>query len=165
MYYKIEDFKKDWDYESKATVKVLSSITDSSLNQKVYSEGRTLARLAWHLVESLLSISSHAGLIKEAQKQAGIPAEAKKIVEDYEKTSGIILDALSKNWKDESLTEEIPMYGQMWKKGNVLSSLILHQAHHRGQITVLLRQAGLKVPGVYGPSKEEWAYMNMPALD
>ena len=27
---------------------------------------------------------------------------------------------------------------------------------------VLMRQAGLGVPGIYGPSKEEWATMGMP---
>ena len=76
-----------------------------------------------------------------------------------------MINALENKWTDASLDEEIPMYGQIWKKGNILSSLILHQAHHRGQITVLMRQAGLKVPGVYGPAKEEWAAMNMKAQD
>ena len=37
-----------------------------------------------------------------------------------------------------------------------LMTLINHQNHHRGQMTVLMRQAGLTVPGVYGPAKEEW---------
>jgi uncharacterized damage-inducible protein DinB len=41
--------------------------------------------------------------------------------------------------------------------------LIQHQAHHRGQMTVLMRQAGLPVPGIYGPSKEEWANFGMEA--
>ena len=45
----------------------------------------------------------------------------------------------------------------------MLSSLIRHQAHHRGQMTVLMRQAGLPVPGVYGPAREEWkAYGQEP---
>ena len=30
---------------------------------------------------------------------------------------------------------------------------------------VLMRQAGLAVPGVYGPSKEEWGAYGMPAQD
>jgi uncharacterized damage-inducible protein DinB len=55
------------------------------------------------------------------------------------------------------------MYGQTWKKRDVLASLILHQAHHRGQMTVLMRQAGLAVPGIYGPAREEWAAMGMAA--
>ena len=33
-------------------------------------------------------------------------------------------------------------------------TLINHQNHHRGQMTVLMRQAGLTVPGVYGPAKK-----------
>jgi len=30
-------------------------------------------------------------------------------------------------------------------------------------MTVLMRQAGLVVPGVYGPAREEWGQYNMPA--
>jgi len=41
--------------------------------------------------------------------------------------------------------------------------LIQHQNHHRGQMTVLMRQAGLTVPGIYGPAKEEWGNFGMEA--
>ena len=34
-----------------------------------------------------------------------------------------------------------------------LMTLINHQNHHRGQMTVLMRQAGLTVPGVYIPQR------------
>ena len=44
---------------------------------------------------------------------------------------------------------------------HVLISLVRHQAHHRAQMTVLMRQAGLAVPGIYGPAREEWAAMGM----
>ncbi len=40
--------------------------------------------------------------------------------------------------------------------------LLLHQTHHRGQMTVLMRQAGLPVAGMYGPTKEDWAKYGMP---
>jgi uncharacterized damage-inducible protein DinB len=55
------------------------------------------------------------------------------------------------------------MYGEQWPRGTMLNALIAHQTHHRGQMTVLMRQAGVPVPGMYGPSKEEWAAMGMPA--
>ena len=45
--------------------------------------------------------------------------------------------------------------------GLTLQVLVVHQAHHRGQMTVLMRQAGLEVPGVYGPSRQEWAAYGM----
>jgi uncharacterized damage-inducible protein DinB len=31
----------------------------------------------------------------------------------------------------------------------------MHQTHHRAQMMVLMKQAGLKVPGVYGPSEDD----------
>ena len=31
-------------------------------------------------------------------------------------------------------------------------------------MTVLMRQAGVPVPGMYGPSKEEWAAMGLPPM-
>lgn len=35
----------------------------------------------------------------------------------------------------------------------------IHEIHHRGQLTILMRQAGITVSGLYGPSKEEAAAM------
>jgi hypothetical protein len=32
-------------------------------------------------------------------------------------------------------------------------------------MTVLMRQAGLVVPGVYGPAREEWAVYGMPTQE
>jgi uncharacterized damage-inducible protein DinB len=55
------------------------------------------------------------------------------------------------------------MYGQRWKRGFTLTALVEHQIHHRGQMTVLMRQAGLRVPGIYGPAREDWASMGMKA--
>jgi uncharacterized damage-inducible protein DinB len=66
-------------------------------------------------------------------------------------------------WRDPMLDDELQMYGQTWKRRDVLMSLVVHQAHHRGQMTVLMRQAGLAVHGIYGPAREEWAKMNIPA--
>ena len=37
-----------------------------------------------------------------------------------------------------------------------IASINLSSNHHRGQMTILMRQAGLLVPGMYGPSKDEW---------
>ena len=64
-------------------------------------------------------------------------------------------------WSDASLAVEDEMYGQKWARALTLAILVAHQTHHRGQMTVLMRQAGLKVPGFYGPAKEEWAAMGM----
>jgi len=57
------------------------------------------------------------------------------------------------------------MYGEKWTRGQSLLALMAHEIHHRAQMTVLMRQAGLKVPGVYGPAREEWAAYGMPAQE
>lgn len=44
-----------------------------------------------------------------------------------------------------------------------LRCLVFHQIHHRGELIVLMRQAGLRVPGLYGPAKEDWATYGIPA--
>jgi uncharacterized damage-inducible protein DinB len=50
------------------------------------------------------------------------------------------------------------------EKGIVLSVILMHQCHHRGQLTILMRLAGLKIHGIYGPAKEEWQAMNLPPM-
>ncbi len=57
------------------------------------------------------------------------------------------------------------MFGMMWPRGLTLQVLIRHEIHHRAQMTVLMRLAGLRVPGIYGPSREEWAERGMRAPD
>ena len=72
-----------------------------------------------------------------------------------------LLAEMHARWTDASLRVEDEMYGQKWARGLTLAILIAHQTHHRGQMTVLMRQAGLKVPGIYGPAREEWAAMGL----
>jgi uncharacterized damage-inducible protein DinB len=37
----------------------------------------------------------------------------------------------------------------------VIDLMVRHEVHHRGQLTVLVRLAGGKVPAVYGDSADE----------
>ena len=52
-------------------------------------------------------------------------------------------------------------YGERWTRGYTLQALVGHQVHRRGQMTVLMRQAGLRVPGVF--AREEWSAFGMAA--
>ena len=49
-------------------------------------------------------------------------------------------------------------------KGKLLQIIMHHQIHHRAQLGVLMRIAGLAVLGVYGPSKEDWTAMGMAPM-
>jgi len=162
MYYKISDFIKDWDYESGATLKMFRTLTDKSLSQKVSGQGRSIGRLAWHITLSVGEMMSRTGLtIASPDEESEVPHSADEIIKTYEVISKALNDEVKSNWTDKSLEHEDEMYGQKWKKGVTLGILITHQIHHRGQMTVLMRQAGLKVPGIYGPAYEDWEAMGM----
>ncbi|MCK6560862.1 DinB family protein [candidate division KSB1 bacterium] len=158
----IEDFVKVWEEESGMTLKLFRNLTAASLAQKVTPEGRSLGKLAWHLTTSLHMLSE-AGLPVDAPKDdMPIPGKVNDLIAAYEKGTASVRDQVKKHWTDAALRDIVSMYGEEWAKGQVLWATLLHQAHHRGQMTVLMRQAGLKVPGIYGPAREEWAAMNLP---
>ncbi|MGC4377628.1 DinB family protein [Fictibacillus sp. Mic-4] len=162
MYRSLNDFFQSWHYEAKATKKVLNQLTDESLDQEVSPENWTLGRIAWHTVTAIKVISSQAGLTFEApDKDWPVPHSAEFIAKSYEKVSDAFIQSLKAQWTDHDLTESINFFGQQMPKGVLLLYLNQHQTHHRGQMTVLMRQAGLTVPGIYGPSKEEWAVLGM----
>ena len=166
MYYKIEDFKNDWTYESGSTLKLFNNLTDESLNKKFNDNLRTLGKLAWHITGSIPEMMNRTDLkIKGLDENLPVPKSAEEIAGAYKIISGELINEVTKNWKDENLSDKVNMYGEEWEKGKILSVLLIHQTHHRAQMTVLMRLAGLRVNGIYGPSREEWADMKMPAQE
>jgi len=165
MFRTVEDFEHAWNEESGATLKVMAQLTDAALDQRVTPKGRSLGFLAWHLVLTLGEMTHKAGLAVEAPPEdAPAPGTAKEMIDAYGKAACSLAGEVKRKWPDASLQDELILYGEKWERRRVLSALILHQAHHRGQMTVLMRQAGLAVPGIYGPSYEEWATMGLPPM-
>ena len=166
MFRTIEDFEKRWDGERQSSLKVMRALTDTSLGQTVAPGGRSLGRIAWHIVQTLAEMGGHAGLkVEGADEKAPQPAEAAAIADAYAANAEALTRAVKAGWTDVDLPGEIDMYGEKWTRGQALAALVAHEVHHRGQMTVLMRQAGLAVPGVYGPAKEEWAAYGMPVQE
>lgn len=157
MLQRISDFVKLWKSESGNTLKIFKALNDQALKQKVAEDHRDLARIAWHISTTLPEMGKYIDIeftaIKENQP---IPAKLVDIISGYEKTAIELLNGVESNWTDETLQKEDDLYGEVWKRGDTLQIMINHEIHHRGQMTVLMRQAGLNVPGIYGPSYEEW---------
>ena len=162
MFRRISDFVGTWKYESDFTTRMMRILTDESLSTKVSAEGRTLARLAWHITQIIGATINQTGLhIESPANDAPIPEHASEIADTYERVAQAALEAIEKNWTDDSLETTHTVFGQPWTRSRVLRAMVTHQIHHRGQMTVLMRQAGLIVPGVYGPAREEWAIVNI----
>lgn len=158
MYRTIDEFVTEWTRESAITLKVERALTDASLPQKVDPEGRTLGQLAWHMVLMIGQTGSIVGLeVAAPPRGAEQPGSAAIIADAYQAAARSMGERASEKLKDAQLPSEIPFFGRSLPMERVLLSLVVHQIHHRGQMTVLMRQAGLVPPGVYGPSREEAA--------
>jgi uncharacterized damage-inducible protein DinB len=157
----IQAFIDQWTRESQTTQRTLDALTDASLAQSVTHDRRTLGRLAWHITTTVHEMPSRTGLKFEAVgNENEVPAIAAEIAKAYRHNSEALLQAVRTQWTDESLLIMTNMYGDEWPNGLTLHALITHEIHHRGQMTVLMRQAGLQVPEIYGPVYEDWAKFN-----
>lgn len=164
MYTSIEAFIRDWHHEAVTTQKVFDTLTDSSLQQMVSPDDRSLGRIAWHIVTSTPEMLNEFGIKVDSVSNAdSVPSSAKEIAETFRKVSVDTIDAVKEQWTDASLSEMKNVFGMDMPGGVMLLMLNKHIIHHRGQLSVLMRQAGLRVPGIYGPTREDWSQMGMDA--
>lgn len=148
---------KEWNRESYLTEKVLEGLTDESLKQQVYPEGRTLGRITWHFTTNIPEYLAEFGLkIDKVENVDNIPTTAKEILDTFKYVSENAVKVIEEQWSDNDLNKVQTAFGRQESNATIIMGLIKHIVHHRGQITVLIRQAGLKPFGVYGPPKENW---------
>lgn len=166
MYRSIEDFLTERKEEESNTIKLFSNLTEESKSVKIHENVRSLERLAWHITQTLTEMGKNAGLFEnDLLHELPIPATLAELIDIYVDYNTLLMRTVRLKWTDSNLDDLVNMYGEQWKKGKVLSVLIAHESHHRSQMTVIMRMLGLNVPGIYGPSKEEWESMGMPSME
>jgi len=164
MYRKLDDFLTHWQEHTDGTGKLMHALTDASLAQAVGESHRTLGRIAWHIVITIPEMLAGVGLKADGPApEAPVPATAKAIAAAYAQVTRSAAELIRANWADAILDVEDDMYGERWTRGTTLRAVVNHEIHHRGQMTVLMRQAGLKVPGIFGPALEAWTTYGMAA--
>ena len=164
MFRKLDDFFRAYAYQTESTKKILACLTDANLGQAVVEGHRTLGRIAWHVTTSTAEMLNRTGLgVKSVGAEDPLPLAAEEIRKQYDRVSTEAVERIRASWTEETLLAADDMYGEQWPRGLTLAILVHHEIHHRGQMTVLLRQAGAKVPGIFGPSLEEWADHGMSA--
>ena len=166
MFRKIDDFENRWAFESDTTRKTLAGLTDDCLTNPEAEGHWTLGQIANHLAIVIPVIGSYAGLEfpgAPATDAAPQPSSAKAVCDAYDANAIRLIEQVKQKWTDADLEITDTIFGYQWARGFTLDMIISHQAHHRGQITVLLRQAGIVFPGIYGPTKEEMAGMQAQA--
>jgi len=161
---RIDDFFKEWQYESDTTLKLFSNLNNDSFNKVTHKKVRSIRNLSWHIASTPLEILTLAGLkMIGADHESIAPTNGNQLIKIYE----LAIEQVNLNvsvWDDSDFNEKVNMYGDEWTKGSALNVLNKHQAHHRGELIVLMQLHNLPIIGVYGPTFEDWKQISIEPL-
>jgi uncharacterized damage-inducible protein DinB len=159
----IDGILQEFEQETQTTRRVLERVPDNQLAWRPHEKARTLGELALH-------VAMVPGGVAELVASPS-PAQAPKFTDPSPKSASELIPAL-----DHSIAKVKKVLGGMddaalmatWRlmQGDrellavprvaMLRSVMLnHWYHHRGQLTVYLRELGVPIPSIYGPSADE----------
>ena len=158
----IDALLQELDLEAQTTRRVLERVPGDKLGWKPHDKSMSLGQLALH-------VATCPGAIAEICQIS--PFEAPDFIQEPAKTAAELVPALDRSVakaKEILSTLDDAALGKMWRVtaggkevmampvGAVLRTLMLnHWYHHRGQLTVYLRELGVSIPSIYGPSADE----------
>ena len=162
----IEELLQELEQETQTTRRVLERVPDSHLTWRPHEKARTLGELAMHVAivpGALAELISSPSPRQVPQFTDPVPANASELLSTLEESITKAKTAL-KGLDDTKLNE-------VWRLMNgeqelfavprraLLRSVMLnHWYHHRGQLSVYLRQLDVLIPSIYGPSADENAF-------
>jgi len=158
----VSEIVQELEQESQATRRVLERVPEDKLRWTPHPKSMTLGQLAMHVANipgTIAGISRTPFDAKtpiprpEATTTAEILACLDESLDRARAILGAMDDAeLAMPWRMMNGNQEL------WSipRGAFLRSVMLnHWYHHRGQLTVYLRQTGASLPTVYGDSADE----------
>lgn len=166
MFNTIHDFETIWKEETESTLRIFNLLNDKNFHQKPHPDVRDAATLSGHIVHTIGEMITRTGMMIDGyHEDAQTPWTVAELVENYKQQSSAVLRQIISEWDDKALSDEVPMYGEIWTKSKILQVLVMHQVHHRGQLTIVMRLMGNPVKGVFGPAREEWTAFGMTPMD
>ena len=158
----VELLLQELEQEAQTTRRVLERVPNDRLSWKPHDRSMSLGQLALHIASvpgAIAEISQISPFPVPKFEQPSATSAAELIPaldESLEKARTILrtLDEadLAKVWRVMDGDREVMAI----PVGAVLRTIMLnHWYHHRGQLSVYLRQVGVPVPSIYGPSADE----------
>jgi uncharacterized damage-inducible protein DinB len=159
----IDDLVQELEQEAQATRRVLERVPQEKLHWKPHPKSMTLGQLAMH-VANLPGAIAEISIRPSFDVQTPIPRPGANSTSEVLRTfdeSMVRARSHLRSMKDAELATPWRMMNgnqELWSipRGAFLRSVMLnHWYHHRGQLTVYLRETGALVPAVYGDSADE----------
>jgi uncharacterized damage-inducible protein DinB len=160
----IDGMLQELEDEARSTRRVLERVPDNRLGWRPHEKSRTLGQLAWHIAVVPGAVAEFVALPSPAQapevrpdptpaKSAElIPALDQSIAKAKKILGGMDDATLMATWRMMKGDREIFAI----PRAAMLRSVMLnHWYHHRGQLTVYLRELGVPLPSIYGPTADE----------
>jgi len=150
------------DHEARATRRVLERVPGDRLNYRPHEKSMSLGQLALHvaIVPGALAQLSRKSPVQVFEFKQPSPQTAAELLPALDQSLAQAHDVLGA-MDDASLAEQWRLVDgdrevMAQPVGIMLRALMLnHWYHHRGQLCVYLREVGVPVPSVYGPSADE----------
>lgn len=154
----IAEFIGLWENESALTKALLETIPDDKLDFQPDPHGRSIGELAWHIAQ-LEAIFSNMARERTfgGSRPSGLerPPTVPELVSGYARIHRESVERV-RGLHPEDLDREFPFFDRQISVRNVLRfPLLHHEIHHRGQLMMMIRQAGGVPSRVYGPNREE----------
>jgi uncharacterized damage-inducible protein DinB len=155
---------QELDMEAVTTKRLLERIPEAQLGWKPAPTSRTLGELALHIAETPGAVASLAAsnpaqapsfdtLNRSPHTASEIITALERSVANARATVGAWNDhALMETWHLKAGDREIMAIPRV---AFLRSIMLNHWYHHRGQLTVYLRQLGVPLPSIYGPTADE----------
>jgi uncharacterized damage-inducible protein DinB len=152
----------EFDHEMATTRKCIERVPDDKYGWKPHERSMGLGHLASHISE--MATWAVAGLKQDSLDLAGykpfVATNTKELLASFDKNVADARAAIAgtddaeymKNW---SLTKDGQTLLTMPKIAVVRTFVMNHVIHHRGQLSVYLRENNVPVPSIYGPSADE----------
>jgi uncharacterized damage-inducible protein DinB len=158
-----ESFVLELETETSTTRRVLERVPHEHLEWRPHQRSMTLGQLALHVavipggVAEAIAQPTLQLAPTVAQPTVGRASELVPLLDENVSRARAILQptddsTMRATWRIVDGNREV---AAMPRATFVRNVMLNHWYHHRGQLTVYLRQLGVPVPSIYGPSADE----------
>ena len=159
----IDGMLQELEQEAQTTRRVLARVPESKLAWRPHKKARTLGELALHVAMVPGRVAEFVASPSPAQAPQFTdpsPKSVAELVPTLEQSVAMARKALGDmddatvmaTWRMMSGDRELLAVPRV---AMLRSVMLNHWYHHRGQLTVYLRELGVPIPSIYGPSADE----------